>query len=400
MRILIHDYAGHPFQIQLSRELARRGHTVLHAFAGGLQTPRGELVRRPDDPESFSIREIPMDPDYAKYKYSFLRRRRMEMACGKRLAGLIKDWRPDAVLSANTPTETQEPALAAAIQGGVRFVIWLQDFYSIAVDKLVRRKIPLLGAIAGRHYRRLERSQLHRCDHVVAITGDFVPIMIDEFDVPAGKITVIPNWAPLDTLPVLPKDNPWSRTHGLHDKFVFLYTGTLGMKHNPALLLELALRCREHPGTVVAVISEGIGADWLRERAAEHGLPNLTLLPYQPFDALPQVLAAGDVLVAVLEEDAGIFSVPSKVLTYLCAARPLLLAVPAVNLAARTITEHAAGLTVPPGDAAGFLAAAARLIEEPATRARMGACARGYAESRFAIEAIADRFEPVLGICR
>ena len=24
MRLLIHDYAGHPFQVQLSRELARR----------------------------------------------------------------------------------------------------------------------------------------------------------------------------------------------------------------------------------------------------------------------------------------------------------------------------------------------------------------------------------------
>jgi len=31
MRLLIHDYAGHPFQVQLSRELARRGHSVTHA---------------------------------------------------------------------------------------------------------------------------------------------------------------------------------------------------------------------------------------------------------------------------------------------------------------------------------------------------------------------------------
>jgi len=41
MRLLIHGHAGHPFQMQLSREPARRGHTVLHAFAGELQTPRG-----------------------------------------------------------------------------------------------------------------------------------------------------------------------------------------------------------------------------------------------------------------------------------------------------------------------------------------------------------------------
>ena len=48
MRILVHDYAGHPFQVQLSRELARRGHEVRHAYASALQTPRGELVKRED----------------------------------------------------------------------------------------------------------------------------------------------------------------------------------------------------------------------------------------------------------------------------------------------------------------------------------------------------------------
>ena len=145
MRLLIHDYAGHPFQIQLSRELARRGHTVLHAFAGELQTPRGELTRRADDAPGFSVQEVAMDPDYAKFKYSFRRRRSMEIAYGRRLGALITEWKPDAVLSANTPTETQQPALDATKRLGARFLMWQQDFYSIAVDKLVRKKIPVLG---------------------------------------------------------------------------------------------------------------------------------------------------------------------------------------------------------------------------------------------------------------
>ena len=55
MKILVHDYAGHPFQVQLSRELASRGHTVRHAYAGGLQTPRGELQKRESDPDNALI---------------------------------------------------------------------------------------------------------------------------------------------------------------------------------------------------------------------------------------------------------------------------------------------------------------------------------------------------------
>lgn len=393
MRLLIHDYAGHPFQIQLSRELARRGHTVLHAFAGELQTPRGELTRRADDPAGFSVQEVAMDPDYAKHKYSFRRRRSMEIAYGRRLAALIADWKPEAVLSSNTPTETQQPALEAAKQTGAKFLMWHQDFYSIAVDKLVRKKIPVLGALIGKYYRWMERRQLQASDRIVAITEDFVPIMKNEFGVAGEKVVVIPNWAPIETLPALPKENDWSRSEGLQEKFVYLYTGTLGMKHNPDLLLQLALQCRDNPRAAVVVISEGIGSDWLKARVQELGLTNLLLLPYQPFSVLPNVLAAGDVLVAVLEEDAGVFSVPSKVLTYLCAARPLLLAVPAVNLAARIIQEERAGLTVPPAGTAEFLAAARTLLENPETCAAMATSARKYAEENFTITAIGDRFE-------
>ena len=396
MRLLIHDYAGHPFQIQLSRELARRGHTVLHAFAGELQTPRGELTRRDDDAPGFSVQEVAMDPDYTKHKYSFRRRRSMEIAYGRRLAALIAEWKPETVLSANTPTETQQPALVAAKKCGARFLMWHQDFYSIAVDKLVRKKIPVLGALIGKYYRWMERRQLQASDHIVAITEDFVPIMEREFGVARSKVSVIPNWAPIETLPALTKDNEWSRALGLHDCFVYLYTGTLGMKHNPDLLLQLALQCRDNPNARVVVITEGIGADWLRARIVEHKLTNLTVLPYQPFKVLPQVLASGDVLVAVLEEDAGVFSVPSKVLTYLCAARPLLLAVPAVNLAARIIQEENTGLTVPPAGTAEFLTAARRLFAEPDTARAMGTRARAYAEKHFTITTIGDRFEKLL----
>jgi len=63
MRILINDHAGHPFQVQLSRSLASRGHQVLHTFTAGLQTPRGALQRREDDPDTFAIEPIALSND-------------------------------------------------------------------------------------------------------------------------------------------------------------------------------------------------------------------------------------------------------------------------------------------------------------------------------------------------
>lgn len=396
MKILVHDYAGHAFPASLSRALAARGHEVVHAFAGSLQTPRGDLARRTSDPSSLSFREIPMDPRYPRFKYSFVRRRSMEVRYGRDVAAFVRQWQPQAVISGNTPTETQDPLLRATIAAGGRFYYWVQDFYSLAVDRLLRAKLPLLGPMIGAWYRRLDRAQFRRSAGIVAITEDFAPILASQFGVDPRGIHVEPNWAVIEDLPVRPRDNEWSRAHGLQGRFSFLYSGTIGMKHNPALILEIARRFRDDPQVRVTVISEGIGADWLRREAAAAGLANLQVLPYQPIAVLPDVLASGDVLLGILEAEAGVFSVPSKTLSYLCAQRPLLMSIPGSNLAAKMTCEADAGLVVEPQDLQGWLAAAGRLRDDAAERERLGRNARRFAEAHFAIDRIASRFERIL----
>jgi glycosyltransferase involved in cell wall biosynthesis len=144
------------------------------------------------------------------------------------------------------------------------------------------------------------------------------------------------------------------------------------------------------------VVSEGGGVEWLAEQADKTGVRTLRCLGFQPFDALPDVLGSGDVLVAILEPDAGVFSVPSKVLSYFCAGRPVLLAVPRENLAAKIVVESGAGLVVEPSDLSGFCAAAKKLIDSPALREQCGQAARRYAETHFDIRRIGDQFEAIL----
>ena len=396
MRIVVHDYAGHAFPISLSRALAALGHDVVHAYASSLQTPRGDLARKSGDSLSLTFREIQMDPEYSRYKYSFRRRRNMEVRYGREVAKFITSWKPDAVLSGNTPTETQEPITRAAVADGGRFYYWVQDFYSLAVDQILRRKIPIAGAWVGSWYRRLDRLQFQRSSKIIAITDDFTPILSSEFGVDPANVAVVPNWALIEEIPVMPKDNAWSRRHSLHDKFVYLYSGTIGMKHNPAMLLELARRHATNPEVRVVIVSEGIGADWLKKETAAANLSNLLILPYQPFQELPAVLASGDVLVGILEEEAGVFSVPSKTLSYLCAGRPLLLAMPLQNLAARITRENKAGLIVAPGDLDGFLDAAAKLHDSETLRAELAGNARAYAEATFPIAKTAALFDKIL----
>jgi glycosyltransferase involved in cell wall biosynthesis len=209
---------------------------------------------------------------------------------------------------------------------------------------------------------------------------------------------VIQNWAPLADFPLYEKGNPWSLRFNFVDKFVFMFTGGLGFKHNPQIFIELAQRFSSEESVAVVVISEGIGADWLRDESRRLGISNMEIVGFQPYEQIAEVMAASDVLVAGLSEDASELSVPSKVLAYMCSKRPILLSIPSTNLAAEIIMNNRAGLVVSPEDIEGFLSAAEKLYSSPALRKGMGENARKYAEDHFDIERIGDRFVNFLEI--
>lgn len=390
MRVVVHDYAGHAFPAQLARALAWRGHDVLHLQCASFVSGKGRVERQPGDPPSLEFAHVDLGGEFAKYDVP--RRIVHERRIGRELTVRISAFRPGVILS-NAPLLVQSRIQQAARSLGVGFVFWQQDVMSAAARRVLGHRSRLLGVAAGRTVGSLERRLLRRSDGVVTIAEDFLPQLrlsgVDE-----ARVTVIENWAPIGELPLLPRNNAWAREHGLVGRTVFLYSGTLGFKHDPSLLLELA-RWAGSRDVVALVVSEGPGADWLADHLAAEDA--LRLLPYQPYERLPEVLASADVLVAVLEPEAGAFSVPSKVLTYLCAGRPLLGALPADNLAARVIARSGGGIVVPPRDPRALVAAAEELLADSGWRAELGRAARSYAETAFDLGRIADRFELVLG---
>lgn len=394
MRVLVHDYSGHPFQIQLSRALALRMHDVEHLYSGANpSTPKGAIARRENDPVGLRIAPIQLAKPVRKQ--AFVERWRLERLYGRRLAACIATSGPDVVLLSNTPLDAASAAALACRRNDIPLVFWLQDLYGDASERILGRRLGALGRLIGRHYKNMERRILRGSSRVIGITEHFRSAAM-QIGVSPDAYTTIQNWAPLDEIGPRPKVNAWSRRQGLDGRFVFLYSGTLGFKHNPGLLLSLARAFRTNQNIRVVVNSEGAAAEWLRDRAVAEGLGNLTTNPYQPYDAVPDVLAAADVLVCLLEPEAGSYSVPSKVLSYHCAGRPMLLAVPDGNLAARIVREEGTGLVADPWDLEAFVETAERLYGDGAGRIEMGRRARAYAERAFDIDAITDRFEQVL----
>jgi len=400
VQILLHDFGGYPFPAELARELAARGHVVTHSWCASLIDTAGSaegFERRDSDARTLEF--SPIDLGEPLDKHRLLRRRRQERRYGELAAALTERVRPDVVLAANVPLDALAMIAAASRRSGAAFAVWLQDLIGIGTSRLLGRRLPGIGQLVGAHYTRVEARLLREADAVVAITDDFRPALA-EFGVDADRVTTIENWAPLAELPVRPKSNPFSREAGLEDRFVFAYTGAIGVKQDRDVLLRLAERFRDRDDVVVLAVSGDAGAEYLRSQAAARGLDGLLVRDFVPWEEVPDVMGAADVLVAALHAHAGEYSVPSKVLAYLCAGRPLLVSVPAGNLAGQIVEREGAGLVVAPGDEAALLAAAEELYAAAAERERMGAAGRGYAESTFAISPIARRFEAVLSATR
>lgn len=392
-RILLHDRTGVPFTVQLGRELAQRGHNVLYSYGAFFQSPKGNLTRQETDPPNFEIEAMKLSEPFQKY--SFVKRRFQEIEYARDLVAQIKRYAPDVLILAGSHPDALVIVYKECRDLEMKIVFWVQDIYSIAIKRILKKRLPIIGHLIGNYYVWREKQLLRQSDEVILITEDFTALM-EEWGVDARKQHVIRNWTPLEDLPVRPKKNVWAQQHDLTDKICFLYAGTLGLKHNPNLLLQLALHFQGESNVRVVVISEGLGADWLKEKKQVLELSNLKLLDFQPFQQMPNVLGAADVLVAVLEPDAGVYSAPSKVLTYLCAKRPLLLAVPPENLSARIVSENNAGLVVSPLEEESFVTAAKKLASDAALRQKYANNARKYAEENFDIQVIADQFEEVV----
>lgn len=208
----------------------------------------------------------------------------------------------------------------------------------------------------------------------------------------AVKVRVVPNWGAIDEMPVRPRRNPWATAHGLTDVPVVMYAGTLGLKHDPSVLARLAQSVPD--GSRVVVVSQGQGREWLETNAAD--VESLALLDYQPYEQLPDMLASADVLIVVLEQDASRYSVPSKVLNYFCAGRPVLGLLPGDNAVAHMIESAGAGIVCSPADMAAASTALNDLLADPEARERMGNAARDYAEKTFDVAVVGDLFESVV----
>jgi colanic acid biosynthesis glycosyl transferase WcaI len=382
---------------QLAGYLARRGHDVTVA-CGHPHHPTGRL------PDGWSRRlfqrEVRDGVRVIRGWHAISPSRHIAVraavfvsqAAGTATVAALAAPRPDVVVNYGPPFVG--PLLSAAIAKAHRAPL-LSVVYDIYPDVVIgsgKLTNPLLIAAA----RRAERAQYGVSDRILVLSEGFRR-KLEAKGVRPEKVVTIPVW--LDTNEITPRsrDNAWRSRHAIDPETkVVLYAGTIGLVSGARVAVDAAERLRARSGVLFLFVGEGQVKDELEAEARASRLPNVRFLPFQPRQDLCDVQASADVSLVTLAPGRGETSVPSKVIGYMAAGRPVVASVDLDCDTADAVRSSGCGVVVPPGDAEALASAVDGLLSDEDARRRMGRRARTAFEEQYGAEAALRRYADVL----
>jgi glycosyltransferase involved in cell wall biosynthesis len=314
----------------------------------------------------------------------------LSQALGTAGAGLLAP-RPHVVVNYGPPLVGPLCAAALARARRARLLSVVYDLYpDVAIARGVRN--PLIIATA----RRAERAQYRLSDRILVLSEGFRRALVRRGVAPE-RIVTIPVWLERDEISPRDRDTGWRRRHGIGpEQQVALYAGTIGLVSGAHVVLEAAARLRARREILFLFVGDGRIRGALEHAARTAGLPNVRFLPFQPRSELCELQASADVSLVTLAPGGGQASVPSKVIGYMAAGRPVLASVDDDCDTAATVRSAGCGVVVPPGDPGALADALEALLADGPGRQRMGERGRLAFEREFAAGAALRRYADVL----
>lgn len=211
-----------------------------------------------------------------------------------------------------------------------------------------------------------------------------------------AKIQVAAHWIDDSIYAAPPSGRDIRSEYGLDHRFIVMFAGNLGIVQGLDTVIEAAARLRNDPEAVFVLVGDGSDRQRLESMAAARGLTNVRFVGRHPASAMPDFLRAADALLVQLRpSEISDQSIPTKVLAYLAAGRPIICGVPGVT--AELVGEADAGISVEPGNVGALVAATRRLRDLPREAVeRLGANGRRYFAEHFDRARIIDEYEAVL----
>ncbi|MBE9007272.1 glycosyltransferase family 4 protein [Fortiea sp. LEGE XX443] len=403
MRILIYSYNYHPEPIgiaplmtELAEGLAKQGHEV-RVITGMPNYPQRQIYQ--DYLGKWYVTEringVTIQRSYLriKSKPNLIDRLLLELSfIITSLPQAIRGKRPDVILLTIPPLLVTLPAALLGKLYNCPVVLNVQD---ILPEAAVR-----VGLITNKWMIKfcefLEKFAYRNAQTISVIADGFLENLVNK-SVSPQKIVCIPNWVNVNFIHPLPKENnPWKIAHRLDGKFVVMYSGNIALTQGLETVVAAAANLRHIPEITFVIAGEAIALARLQQYCLSCGADNVLLLPLQPREQLPSMLAAADVGLIVQKRNVISFNMPSKIPLLLASGRPIIGSVPATGTAAKAIRESGGGVIVEPESPDTLADAVLKLYHHPQLRRNLGKKGRQFAVEHYSCEQAIACYEELL----
>jgi len=209
----------------------------------------------------------------------------------------------------------------------------------------------------------IARFLYEHADRIVVVTPAFKDRLIEDWNVPAEKISIVENGVETELFaPVSDRRICELRKElNAEGKFVVSYIGTMGNAHGLETLLDAASQLLDrYPQVLFLLIGEGAEKQRIKTLAESRGLKNCLFLDQKTRERIPDFISASDACLVLLKKTEVFKTViPTKMLEFMSCARPVILG---VDGQARQIVEAAgAGIAIEPENS-GALAGAIQCL--------------------------------------
>ncbi|MFC1895263.1 glycosyltransferase [Thermodesulfobacteriota bacterium] len=301
------------------------------------------------------------------------------------LAGLIlvriRQSRWDVVLYVGA-----QPSLAmlARIIGSAQkipYVVAINDLAAQAADEAGIVRAGLLKRILA----KCEYSAYSKASGAMVLCEGFRDALCKS-GYSAEKIRMIRSPINVDNIHPAEDKHTFRQRFGIaEDSFVVLWAGSMGIKQGLSNIVEA---CKLLQGGDVSVlwvlVGDGEAHSSLEAEVKDSNLEScVRLLPFQPEDHLSDMFSTADVLLLNQLSTVKDTVIPSKLLTYMAAGRPVLAAVNADSQGAQLLRESGGGVIVEPENPAALIEGLKGLMSDKKAQAEMGKRSRTYAVEHF-----------------
>ena len=298
-------------------------------------------------------------------------------------------WRPDVILSTSPSLPVCVPASLLGWLRACPVVLNLQDILPEAAIHVGLLKNKWLIKV----FSLLEKFAYRSATKISVIADGFVENLLSK-GVSSEKIEQIPNWVDVNFIRPLPKEeNKFRAAHNLNGKFVLLYSGNIALTQGLETVIQAAAKLRDISEITFVIAGEAKGLERLQKYCTDCGADNVLLLPFQPREHLPEMLAAADVGLVVQKKNVISFNMPSKIQVLLASGRALIASVPDNGTAAKAIKQSGGGVVVPPEDPQALATAILDLYKHPEKTKTLGYNSRKYAMEQYAFEQALNQYE-------